>query len=107
MFATIPRTLSSTQERSPVYAVCNAIACAYLASTTGMTAALVNRPRAYGTVLMAVNAALDDPVQYKNDSTWLAIWMFLVYVVRFIQGDRHCRGVASLIKLRDSGRFSR
>ncbi|KAJ5194547.1 uncharacterized protein N7498_007985 [Penicillium cinerascens] len=79
MFATIPRIISSTQEGSPVYAVCNAIACAYLASTTRTTATLANRNRAYGNALKAVNAALDDPVQYKNDSTLLAIWMFVVY----------------------------
>ena len=84
MFATIPRIISSTQEGSQIYAVCDAIACAYLASTTGSTTALLNRTRAYGTALRAVNAALDDPVQHKNDSTLLAIWMFVVYEVRVI-----------------------
>jgi hypothetical protein len=81
MFATIPRIISSTQEGSPVYAVCDAIACAYFASTTGWTAATDNRTRAFGTALRAVNEALDDPLQYKNDSTLLAIWMFVVYEV--------------------------
>ncbi|KAJ5123491.1 hypothetical protein N7448_009588 [Penicillium atrosanguineum] len=79
MFATIPRIISNTQEGSQVYAVCDAIACAYLASTTGSTAAIANRSRTYGTALRTVNAALDDPTQYKNDSTLLAIWMFVVY----------------------------
>lgn len=84
MFATIPRIISSTQEGSQIYAVCDAIACAYLASTTGSTTALVKRTRAYGTALRAVNAALDDPAQHRNDSTLLAIWMFVVYEVRVI-----------------------
>lgn len=84
MFATIPRIISSTQEGSQVYAVCNAIACAYLASTTGSAAAIANRARAYGAALNAVNAALDDPFQRNNDSTLLAIWMFVVYEVRVI-----------------------
>ena len=82
MFATIPRIVSSMQEGSPIYAVCNAVACAYLASTTRTTATLAQRTRAYGSALRAVNAALDDPLQYKNDSTLLAIWMFVVYEVR-------------------------
>lgn len=81
MFATIPRIISTAQEGSPVYTVCDAIACAYLASTTGTTAAMVNRTRAYGTALRTVNTALDDPVQCKNDSTILAVWMFVVYEV--------------------------
>lgn len=81
MFATIPRIISTAQEGSPVYAVCDAIACAYLSSTTGTTAAMVNRTRAYGTALRTVNTALDDPVQCKNDSTLLAVWMFVVYEV--------------------------
>jgi hypothetical protein len=81
MFATIPRIISTSQEGSPVYAVCDAIACAYLASTTGTTAAVVTRTRAYGAALRTVNTALDDPVQCKNDSTLLAVWMFVVYEV--------------------------
>lgn len=85
MFATIPRIISSTQEGSSVYAVCNAIACAYLASAERTTAAIANRTRAYVTALTTVNAALDDPVQYKKDSTLLAIWMFVVYEVRVVQ----------------------
>lgn len=84
MFATIPRIISRTQEGSTVYAVCNAIACAYLASTTGTTAATANKTRAYVTALSTVNAALGDPVQRKDDSTLLAIWMFVVYEVRGI-----------------------
>ncbi|OQE44744.1 hypothetical protein PENCOP_c002G05541 [Penicillium coprophilum] len=85
MFATIPRMISSTQEGSPIYATCDAIACAYLASTTGSTAAIANRTRAYGIALRTVNAALDDPIQCKNDSTLLAIWMFVVY--ELLQGQ--------------------
>lgn len=85
MFATIPRIISSTQEGSSVYAVCNAIACAYLASAERTTAAIANRTRAYVTALTTVNAALDDPVRYKKDSTLLAIWMFVVYEVRVVQ----------------------
>lgn len=81
MFATIPRIISTSQEGSPVYAVCDAIACAYLSSTMGTTAAMINRTRAYGTALRTVNTALDDPVQCKNDSTLLAVWMFVVYEV--------------------------
>jgi hypothetical protein len=81
MFATIPRIISNTHEGSSVHAVCNAIACAYLASTIGTTTATANRTRAYGNALRAVNAALDDPVEYKNDSTLMAIWMFVVYEV--------------------------
>jgi hypothetical protein len=84
LFATIPRIISSTQEGSPVFAVCDAIARAYLASTTGSADAIANRTRAYGTALKAVNVALGDPAQYKNDSTLLAIWMFVVYEVRVI-----------------------
>ncbi|KAJ5910493.1 hypothetical protein N7504_005136 [Penicillium tannophilum] len=79
MFATIPRIISSTNEGSPVYSVCNAVACAYLATTTGATAATVNRAKAYGTALKTVSAALNDPVECKSDSTLLAIWMFVVY----------------------------
>lgn len=81
MFATIPRIISASQEGSPVYAVCDAIASAYLSSTTGTTAAMANRTRAYGNALRTVNAALNDPVQCKNDSTLLAVWMFVVYEV--------------------------
>lgn len=81
IFATIPRIISTSQEGSPVYAVCDAIACAYLSSITGTTAAIVNRTRAYGTALRAVNTALDDPAESKNDSTLLAVWMFVVYEV--------------------------
>lgn len=81
MFATIPRIVSTSQKGSPVYAVCDAIACAYLSSTTGTTAAMVNRSRAYGAALRTVNTALDDPVQCRNDSTLLAVWMFVVYEV--------------------------
>ena len=84
MFATIPRLVSSTQEGSPVYAVCNAVACAYMASTTRTTAALAHRTRAYGSALRAVNVALADPLQCKDDSTLLAIWMFVVYEVRAV-----------------------
>jgi hypothetical protein len=84
MFTTIPRIICSSQEGSSVYAVCDAIACAYVASTTGTTAAMANRTRAYVTALRTVNAALDDPLQCRNDSTLLAIWMFVVYEVRVI-----------------------
>lgn len=86
MFATIPRIISSTNEGSSVYAVCNAIACAYLATTTGTRAATVNTARAYGLALRTVNAALNDPVECKSDSTLLAIWMFVVYEVGFFGG---------------------
>lgn len=86
MFATIPRIISSTNEGSPVYSVCNAVACAYLATTTGATAATVNRAKAYGTALKTVSAALNDPVECKSDSTLLAIWMFVVYEVRYFSG---------------------
>lgn len=92
MFATIPRIVSSTYEGSSVFAVCDAIACAYLATTTRTTAATVNRARAYGTALRTVNAALNDPVECKNDSTLLAIWMFVVYEVRPVGGELQCRG---------------
>lgn len=88
IFATIPRIISHAQEGSPVYAVCNAIACAYLASTTSSAVAVVNRTRAYGAALRAVNAALADRAQCKNDSTLLAIWMFVVYEVRVIVHQR-------------------
>lgn len=84
LFVTIPRIISSTQEGSPVYAVCDAIACAYFASTTASADAVAKRAHAYGTALKAVNVALGDPAQYKNDSTLLAIWMFVVYEVRII-----------------------
>ena len=84
MFTTIPRIISSTQEGSPVYAVCDAVACAYIASTVGSAAAVVQRTRAYGSALRAVNAALADPAQCKNDSTLLAVWMLVVYEVRAI-----------------------
>ena len=87
MFTTIPRIISSTQEGSPVYAVCDAVACAYMASITGSAAATVQRTRAYGTALRAVNAALADPVQCKSDSTLFAVWMFVVYEVRVIQWE--------------------
>ncbi|KAJ5548434.1 hypothetical protein N7513_005668 [Penicillium frequentans] len=117
MFATIPRIISRTNEGSSVYSVCNAIACAYLATTTGTTAATVNRARAYGTALKTVNQALNDPVECKSDSTLLAIWMFVVYeflsnphltsIAGSEEGDRHCRGMASLIRLRGSEQFSR
>ncbi|KAJ5266589.1 hypothetical protein N7478_009397 [Penicillium angulare] len=79
MFVTIPRIISSSQEGSPVYAVCDAIAHAYLATVTGSPTEVLRRDRAYGTALRAVNAALTDPTQYKNDSTLLSIWMFVVY----------------------------
>jgi hypothetical protein len=85
MFATIPRIISNTQEGSSVYAVCNAIACAYLASANGTAAAVANRTRAYVTALNTVNTALDDPAQHKKDSTLLAVWMFVVYEVRKVQ----------------------
>ncbi|KAJ5356409.1 hypothetical protein N7517_011018 [Penicillium concentricum] len=85
MFATIPRIISSMQEGSPIYATCDAIACAYLASTTGSTDAIANRTRSYGVALRTVNAALDDPVQCKNDNTLLAVWMFVVY--ELLQGQ--------------------
>ncbi|KAJ5150830.1 uncharacterized protein N7482_010082 [Penicillium canariense] len=117
MFATIPRIISCTPEGSPVYAVCDAIACAYLASTTGSAAAIAHRTQAYGAALRIVNAALDDPAQCKNDSTLLAIWMFVVYeflsnphltsVAGSEEGERHCRGLAALINLRNSEQFSR
>jgi hypothetical protein len=81
MFATIPRIISTSQEGSPVYAVCDAIACAYRASTIGTAAAIASRTRAYGIALRTVNTALGDPVQCKHDSTLLAIWMFVVYEV--------------------------
>ncbi|KAJ5999617.1 hypothetical protein N7481_000026 [Penicillium waksmanii] len=81
MFATIPRIIFNSQEGSPVYAVCDAIASAYLANTTGTIAATTKRTLAYGTALRTVNLALSDPVQCKNDSTLLAVWMFVVYEV--------------------------
>jgi Fungal Zn(2)-Cys(6) binuclear cluster domain len=84
MFATIPRIIASTPQGSPVYAVSNAIACAYVASTTGSAAAVANRARAYGEALAAVNVALDDRAECQNDSTLLAIWMFVVYEVRML-----------------------
>ncbi|KAJ5496940.1 hypothetical protein N7463_008927 [Penicillium fimorum] len=85
MFATIPRIISSAQEGSPIYATCNAIACAYLATTMGSTDAIANKTRAYGVALRTVNAALDDPVQCNNDNTLLAVWMFVVY--ELLQGQ--------------------
>jgi hypothetical protein len=85
MFATIPRIITRSREGSPVYAVCDAIACAYVASTTSSTSAVVKKTQAYGTALKVVNAALADPAQSKNDSTLLAVWMFVVYEVSVIQ----------------------
>lgn len=82
MFATIPRIICRSKEGSPVYAVCDAIACAYLASTTRTTVAMVKRVSAYVTALRTVNLALDYPFQCKNDSTLLEVWMFVVYEVR-------------------------
>ncbi|KAJ5605237.1 hypothetical protein N7510_010391 [Penicillium lagena] len=84
LFATIPRLITSTQEGSPVYAVCDAIACAYLASMSGSADAIANRTRAYGTALRVVNVALGSE-----------------------EGNRHCRGMASLIDLRDPEQFTR
>jgi hypothetical protein len=85
MFATIPRIISSTQEGSAVYAVCDAIACAYVARATRSAAAVVKRTQAYGIALRVVNTALADPTQSKTDSTLLAVWMFVVYEVRVIR----------------------
>jgi hypothetical protein len=87
MFNTIPRVISKAEQGSAIYQVCNAIGLAYLASTTWSPNAIVDRARAYGTALGAVNLALQDPLQCKNDSTLLAVWLFVVYEVR------HCISV--------------
>jgi hypothetical protein len=81
IFATVNRMVSIARLGSPVYAVCNAVACAYRASTTGLHNAMSNMAHAYGNALRTVKTALDDPVEYKEDSTLLAVWMFVVYEV--------------------------
>lgn len=82
MFNTVPRVISKAEQGSAVYQVCNAIGRAYLASTTWSPNAIVERARAYGAALVAVNSALEDPLQCKSDSTLLAVWLFVVYEVR-------------------------
>jgi hypothetical protein len=81
IFATVNGMVSMAEQGSPVYAVSNAIACAYRASVTGSANARSNMVHAYGNALRTVKTALDDPVEYKEDSTLLAVWMFVVYEV--------------------------
>jgi len=81
MFITIPRILSQPDHGSTVYQVCNAIALAYLASTTYWPRAAVAHVRAYGSALTAVNSALEDHQRRSNDGTLLAVWLFVVYEV--------------------------
>lgn len=81
IFATVNRMVSIAGQTSPIYAVSNAIAYAYRASYTGSPTARSDMFHAYGTALRTVKAALDDPVEYKKDSTLLAVWMFVVYEV--------------------------
>lgn len=81
IFATVNGMVSMAEQGSPVYAVSNAIACAYRASVTGSANARSNMVHAYGNALRTVKTALDDPVEYKKDSTLLAVWMFVVYEV--------------------------
>uniref|UniRef100_A0A093UPJ3 White-opaque regulator 1 n=1 Tax=Talaromyces marneffei PM1 TaxID=1077442 RepID=A0A093UPJ3_TALMA len=116
IFATVNRMVSIAGQTSPIYAVSNAIAYAYRASYTGSPTARSDMFHAYGTALRTVKAALDDPVEYKKDSTLLAVWMFVVYeflsnanlttIAASEQGERHCRGMASLISVRGSEQFS-
>jgi hypothetical protein len=81
IFVTVNRMVSIAKLGSPLYAVCNAIACAYQASTTGLRNAMPNMVHAYVNALRVVNTALDDPVEHKEDSTLLAVWMFVIYEV--------------------------
>lgn len=81
IFVTVTRMVSMAKQGSPVYAVSDAIACAYRVSVTGSADAMLNMIHSYGNALRTVKTALDDPVEYKEDSTLLAVWMFVVYEV--------------------------
>lgn len=81
IFTTVNRMVSMTQQGSPIYAVCNAVACAYRASITGSPNAMSIMGRAYGSALRTVHTALNDPMESKEDSTLLAVWLFVVYEV--------------------------
>lgn len=81
IFASVNGMVSIAKQGSPVYAVSNAVACAYRASITGSANARSNMVHAYGNALRTVKTALDDSVEYKKDSTLLAVWMFVVYEV--------------------------
>lgn len=82
IFSTIPPLLSNAKEGSPLDLARKAVSCAYLANTTRSSNAISNRSQAYGIALTAINQALQDPQQYRSDSTLLGVWLLSLYEVR-------------------------
>lgn len=81
VFNTIPRVVSKTEEGSALYLACNTVGCAYLTNVTRSLNAISDQARAYGTALAAVNSVLQDPHQYKSNSTLLGVWLLSIYEV--------------------------
>jgi hypothetical protein len=84
-FRIIPRLISEAhKDEAPILLACNAVGYAYLANKARLPIAARHRAHAYSTALSAINQALCDPVQYKSDSTFLAVWLLSLYEVTLL-----------------------
>ena len=83
IFATVQIEILSAQVGSALYLATYALGCAYLAKLTPSHQAISNRVKAYATALSAMNIALQDRQQYKNDNTLLGVWLLGIYEVSF------------------------
>lgn len=84
IFCTVPDIASKAEEGSPLYHACNALGHAYLGNLAWSPKAISNQSEAYGTALAILNAALQDPQQWKSDNTLLGVWLLGLYEVRYL-----------------------